>query len=860
MADFVAVIRRAVDGLTDNTPEARARVYERARSTVIRQLENMKPQPPEAMLQRQIDKLDAAIRQVEEENGEALPADTAEPVAAAPVAVVAEPVASSVSEPVEPEPVAQEPEPAPFVAEPEQAAVDEPSPEAHAYSEPERVAEPEPVFEPEPVVASEPEAAEAPATGWDSEPEATHVEEPVQPAVTEDHYQEPAHVEPEPVWSHHHDDHTVRSDIAAADHWQQEQTPAPAEADVPLHAADEPADEPEAFEPQHPAEVQVEEPVPYDPLDAFLTAPASASMPEPVPAVIEPVVVEPVAAEPVVAETVAPYWPEDPVPAPEPEIVPEPEEEPYNPFDLQPQQPSASAPAPEPELYVSHETLASDPWAIEPPTAFEPAADEPQMPKVPMNEQDVVAGFNEFIRDEFSEPAVPPPPGKKTQDDGFSWDAPFDDLPELPAPVAFEEALAAKQSEIATNTKQERQKQRRKNRNARAELEQLIGAESARKDAPSTSSAATPAIAEGAAVPPEARKAVSKLEGKSYRVQKSRPQSGVSPLALSLGIVGLLLVSGAGFAAWQYSDQISAFVTNLTSGSATPPVKPADDAAKTPTATDKPATDMADNATDAAKATEPTTPADASVPSKFTQRLLPDGTEKDDPTAVSVDKALPEGKTVAGQTEVAQNVPAAEEKPATTDTTQAPAVATQKMFLYEERLGQTSPVAVMGSVNWREKNEAQTEKGTPEPAVVAQLEVPGRKMKVLVTFNRNTDASLPASHFIEVIFDLPKDFEEGSIENVQRITFKQTEQDRGNALIGVPVKVTDDYHMIALNDEPNAIKTNLDLMKTRSWIDIPITYRNGRRALITIEKGATGAAVFDKVLAEWAALGDAKKN
>jgi diaminopimelate epimerase len=31
MADFIAVIRRAVDGLTDNTPEMRVKVYERAR-------------------------------------------------------------------------------------------------------------------------------------------------------------------------------------------------------------------------------------------------------------------------------------------------------------------------------------------------------------------------------------------------------------------------------------------------------------------------------------------------------------------------------------------------------------------------------------------------------------------------------------------------------------------------------------------------------------------------------------------------------------------------------------------------------------------------------------------------------------
>ena len=40
--------------------------------------------------------------------------------------------------------------------------------------------------------------------------------------------------------------------------------------------------------------------------------------------------------------------------------------------------------------------------------------------------------------------------------------------------------------------------------------------------------------------------------------------------------------------------------------------------------------------------------------------------------------------------------------------------------------------------------------------------------------------------------------------------------------------------MVALNDFPDARKTNLDLLKNRSWIDIPVTYRNGRRALLTM--------------------------
>jgi hypothetical protein len=144
--------------------------------------------------------------------------------------------------------------------------------------------------------------------------------------------------------------------------------------------------------------------------------------------------------------------------------------------------------------------------------------------------------------------------------------------------------------------------------------------------------------------------------------------------------------------------------------------------------------------------------------------------------------------------------------------------------------------------------------------VEATIEVPERKLKAIVSFKRNADVSLPASHIIEVVFDLPDDFAEGNVESVQRIAFKQTEQDRGNSLIAVPAKITDDFHMIALNDDADARKVNTELMKSRSWIDIPVIYRNNRRALLTFEKGSTGTEAFDKALAQWAALGPTANN
>jgi hypothetical protein len=84
MADFVAVIRRTVDGLSDNVPEMRAKVYDKARGAVRRQLESMKPRPSDEMIERQMVKLEAAIGEVEDDHAEALPPLDEQPADAVP--------------------------------------------------------------------------------------------------------------------------------------------------------------------------------------------------------------------------------------------------------------------------------------------------------------------------------------------------------------------------------------------------------------------------------------------------------------------------------------------------------------------------------------------------------------------------------------------------------------------------------------------------------------------------------------------------------------------------------------------------------------------------------------------------------
>jgi hypothetical protein len=64
MADFVAVLKDAIEGLGDNRPAMRERVYQKARVTLATRLAMVGP-PPAAVAERQKRVLEEAIAEVE---------------------------------------------------------------------------------------------------------------------------------------------------------------------------------------------------------------------------------------------------------------------------------------------------------------------------------------------------------------------------------------------------------------------------------------------------------------------------------------------------------------------------------------------------------------------------------------------------------------------------------------------------------------------------------------------------------------------------------------------------------------------------------------------------------------------------
>lgn len=319
--------------------------------------------------------------------------------------------------------------------------------------------------------------------------------------------------------------------------------------------------------------------------------------------------------------------------------------------------------------------------------------------------------------------------------------------------------------------------------------------------------------------------------------QKPRKRISGGLIAAALAVV---VVGAGGYALWSNRD---AFVGS-DSGTAAETPAPANDAAQTPPA------NGAQNGQAAASGEQ-----------KFTQRMTEDGKEVDpgpaggaatvgEGTSVAALTQAPPPPAPATPTEPAPTTPApATTTPAASET--APMAVGQKAIFYEERTNVAQGSAEPGSVVWSVVQESPGGDLPPEPAIRAEATIPGKDIQLRMTIRRNADNTLPASHILEMIFLTPDGFEGGGIENILRVALKSSEQDAGNPLIGLPAKIADGYFLVALDATKAGMDANLNLLRRQSWIDVPVVYKSGRRALFTLEKGIPGEKVFEDAMKSW---------
>lgn len=177
--------------------------------------------------------------------------------------------------------------------------------------------------------------------------------------------------------------------------------------------------------------------------------------------------------------------------------------------------------------------------------------------------------------------------------------------------------------------------------------------------------------------------------------------------------------------------------------------------------------------------------------------------------------------------------------------------AAQSAVLYDEDPSNPKGNQFAGSVNW--SIERFTAAGQePDIEVQAYVDIPDRKLKIKMSFRRNTDKSLAASHLVVIRFSLPPDFDNVGIADVPGILMKLDEQSRATPLAGIAVKAADGFFLVGLSNGDADLLKNTQLLKERSLIDIPIVYQNKRRAILRLDKGQSGEAAFAQAFAAWA--------
>lgn len=219
-----------------------------------------------------------------------------------------------------------------------------------------------------------------------------------------------------------------------------------------------------------------------------------------------------------------------------------------------------------------------------------------------------------------------------------------------------------------------------------------------------------------------------------------------------------------------------------------------------------------------------------------------DGSDTDTQTGESLEPETP--STADAETPDNENAASNDSQPA------IPANG-EVAYLYEEGSAGTGATRTNASVNWTVERQQVESGSTQEPVIIGSMQVPEKDLSVRIVIKRNVDEALSASHLIELRFDLPQGFDGQGVEEIARFVMKNTEEARGEALVAVPVKVSEGFFLVALDNLPQAVEVNTQLLEAGGWIDIPVSYSTGRRALLTLEKGTSGRAAFEEAFNDW---------
>ena len=176
----------------------------------------------------------------------------------------------------------------------------------------------------------------------------------------------------------------------------------------------------------------------------------------------------------------------------------------------------------------------------------------------------------------------------------------------------------------------------------------------------------------------------------------------------------------------------------------------------------------------------------------------------------------------------------------------------QRAILVEEASEGSQEVRQsVGKVLWRLDSVAVGPGQPVDAAIRAEVDLAEAGLRADVLIRRNRDTALPASHTIELRFAATERSANGKVRDIAVPEMRTEETQRGTPLLGLAVPVTENLFLIGLSSLPADTARNMDLLRQRNWIMMPIRFANGKRALLLFEKGTAGDRAVAEAMQSW---------
>jgi hypothetical protein len=209
----------------------------------------------------------------------------------------------------------------------------------------------------------------------------------------------------------------------------------------------------------------------------------------------------------------------------------------------------------------------------------------------------------------------------------------------------------------------------------------------------------------------------------------------------------------------------------------------------------------------------------------------------------STGPSQPKDATPAQQKKNADRIPS-DSRPAK----EAP--ATQRAMLTTEDPNSASGRDYVGTAKWRVETKSPPGR-QPELELKLEVEIPDRGFAMTWTIKRNTDPSLPATHTIDIEFNIADNSPLGSISEIKSLLMKKPTETEGKPLWGHAQKSTPNYFLVGLSASPADAQHNIALLKEQPAFDMALVFSKARRAFLLIEKGPGGEKAFADAFAAW---------